>query len=699
MKIMKKYLWIVIFFFACFTFGNSVKGADLEACKNIDEYMLEVDELSQEYPCDFDKDMDLFPFQAKRLTVFAKELVNDFGAREIIAYQDMYVLQYSTEKETKTAYNSLLKIYGDEHVVVEEEVFLQGKSASLSALVDPPDSYSNWGMEYMGLYQMQQGLKKSGKELPALKVAVIDGGVDKDNPYLSGRLDLQEAKNVTDQSDDVTDTSGGHGTHICGVIVDGTADNVSVLPIKAFEGNTTSSTKLQAAFQYALEKKANLVNLSFATSDLQHNAKYLNVLIDKAKEENIIVCAASGNFSTEGADYYPGNHPDVISVAAMNEKGIKNTKSNFGTAIDFVAPGANIQSTVEKSIGNMSGTSMACPYIVAAAALVKSWNPLLTNDEVIYLLKQYSVTLPDFYPQDELSYYCVKLSSFIKDHCEHHYERCITPAEEAQDGEIFFLCEKCDNVDRQEEISRVKEISLSQSTYVYNGDVRKPKVIVKDCKGNSLQKDIDYQVRYPDNAINVGNYEVRVTLQGKYKGEKRLSYQITKAKPISIPLDYISYTYDGKIKTPIPKVIGKNNLLLKSGIDYTVSYSAGRKNVGIYTVRIQMQGNYQGTFERKFRIYPKPIDFSSPVLQRGAITLIWKKYTTQITGYQIKFADNASFQNAKLYTITDYNRTSKKISGLIKGKKYYAMIKTYKKVDGVSYTSAWSKPVVYLVNK
>ena len=72
----------------------------------------------------------------------------------------------------------------------------------------------------------------------------------------------------------------------------------------------------------------------------------------------------------------------------------------------------------------------------------------------------------------------------------------------------------------------------------------------------------------------------------------------------------------------------------------------------------------------------------------------WNKQTT-VTGYQIQYSTSSNFSNAKTVKVTKNSTTSKTLTGLKSGKKYYVKIRTYKtlKVNGKSKTvySLWSK--------
>ena len=74
---------------------------------------------------------------------------------------------------------------------------------------------------------------------------------------------------------------------------------------------------------------------------------------------------------------------------------------------------------------------------------------------------------------------------------------------------------------------------------------------------------------------------------------------------------------------------------------------------------------------------------------KGAMTVKWGKNTT-VTGYQVQYSTASSFKSAKTVTVKKAKTTSTTIKKLTKGKKYYVRVRTYQKVSGKTYYSAWS---------
>jgi len=149
-------------------------------------------------------------------------------------------------------------------------------------------------------------------------------------------------------------------------------------------------------------------------------------------------------------------------------------------------------------------------------------------------------------------------------------------------------------------------VSLSCLEYTYDGTVKTPTVIVKDCFGILLNENVDYEVVYDSDRINAGAKYVYVKGIGNYSGESIIEYEIS---PIDISYCTVSlscseYTYDGTVKTPTVTVADSFGMPLIKNVDYKVNYDSGRINSGSYKVTINMIGNYSGTKTLYFNIKP-----------------------------------------------------------------------------------------------
>ncbi len=204
------------------------------------------------------------------------------------------------------------------------------------------------------------------------------------------------------------------------------------------------------------------------------------------------------------------------------------------------------------------------------------------------------------------------------------------------------------------------------------------------------------------------------TLLVSYEAEKKGTYRLQvlgetmggadEEKPYRLEIEDISNasvsgvankTFTGSEIRPAVTV-RYGSVVLAEGTDYKVEYKKN-KNVGTAAVKVTGSGGYSFSLTRTFRILPKGTKISKLTRARKAAGVRWKKQTSKmsssrITGYQIQMATDADFtKNKKTVTVSGYKKTYKKIKGLKAKTKYYVRIRTYKKVDGTKYYSAWSK--------
>ncbi|EXM40143.1 hypothetical protein RASY3_06655, partial [Ruminococcus albus SY3] len=146
-------------------------------------------------------------------------------------------------------------------------------------------------------------------------------------------------------------------------------------------------------------------------------------------------------------------------------------------------------------------------------------------------------------------------------------------------------------------------VTLSASSYVYDGTAKQPSVTVK-VGSKTLTKGTDYTAVYSDNTA-AGTAYVTIRGMGAYTGSVTKIFTINKKSisNLTMNLSQTSYTYDGTAKKP--KVTVKDgSRTLVSGTDYSVSYS-NNTNAGTASVTVTGKGNYTGTASLSFRIVKK----------------------------------------------------------------------------------------------
>ncbi|MGI6054070.1 MAG: S8 family peptidase [Clostridium sp.] len=261
--------------------------------------------------------------------------------------------------------------------------------------------------------------EKYGDKKPVI-VALIDTGVDFTHPELSGAIWVNEDDiagdgidndgngyvddtygwNFYDNSPQVfTGTDDHHGTHSAGTIAAarngvgtvGICDPayVKIMVIKTLGTATGIGTagNVTKAIQYAQANGADICNLSFGTT------KYSEDLYQTMKNSGMLFVVAAGNGDASGLGYdidarpvYPASFDleNIISVANLQFDGRLDAASNYGMiSVDLAAPGNYILSTSPGGgYDYMSGTSMAAPMVSGAAALLSSFAPELTAEEI-----------------------------------------------------------------------------------------------------------------------------------------------------------------------------------------------------------------------------------------------------------------------------------------------------------------------------
>jgi len=373
-------------------------------------------------------------FATKRLILETNNPNIDFcNAVAVVNFNDLYIMQYNTEEETRLAYEYYIN--HDDVININEDGFCWAESNQTETTIIPLGltdnySYSTWGAEEMGVPEYSQYLLDTINEantkypkLPEVVVAVLDSGIDTDHPWFADRFLVDSkgnymGKNCTSESSETSyefEDKNGHGTHCSGIICDMTLPNVKILPIKFMvstsKGTSGTDTAAIAGVNYAIEvnKSHNVVaiNMSFGKS----GSGAFSSIITRAYSSGIFSVVSAGNDNDNASNYQPANVGKAITVSALDGKH-KADYSNYGSVVDVCAPGTNILSA--SITGNRiykSGTSMAAPHIAAYIALLysdPSKNYNMTNIENILYGKhtgyQTVIDLGDSGQDDEFGY-------------------------------------------------------------------------------------------------------------------------------------------------------------------------------------------------------------------------------------------------------------------------------------------------------
>lgn len=260
------------------------------------------------------------------------------------------------------------------------------------------------------------------------------------------------------------------------------------------------------------------------------------------------------------------------------------------------------------------------------------------------------------------------------------------------DTEIFYIIEE----------KSIEDLTVKLSdTKIYYGE--KPTISIKGLK---INKDFECDVWY----WGLGEQEVTVYGVGNYTGEQTVKFTVYPANVTGLKVSKttsssitLSWKEDENYSVQYYQIYDVKKKKILATVDYyDTSYTIKKLKAGTaysYKVRSYSKENGKKYYGEWVEItgVTKPVAASFTSLKSSkskTFTAKWDKQTSA-TGYQIQYSTSSKFSSAKTVKITKNISTSKTVSNLKSGKKYYVKIRTYKivKVNGKSKTvySSWSK--------
>jgi subtilisin len=295
-----------------------------------------------------------------------------------------------------------------------------------------PAQFTSWGQDRIGLLQSQSAKVDGIDERVNVDVAVIDTGIaSHPDLNLAGGVDC-----TTGKGSGYGDTDG-HGTLVAGFIgaidnsfgVVGMAPGARVWAVRVEnQGGIILDSSVICGLEWVRDHAATIEVANLSLGDHRTVAgdcgakragfrpDPMHAAICSVVAAGVTVVAAAGNDAIDAGRFVPSAYPEVIAVSAFTETdGVPGghgppanclpgeyddhlaTFSNFGSTIEYAAPGVCVTSTwLNHVYARVSGTSFAAPHVAGAAALVMAADPAATPQDVREALRAAAEVAPLF---------------------------------------------------------------------------------------------------------------------------------------------------------------------------------------------------------------------------------------------------------------------------------------------------------------
>ena len=332
--------------------------------------------------------------------------------------------------------DAVARLQADPHVAYAQI----NHRVDLDVLLNDPflQSEGSWGQRYpdqWGVYAIDAPSAWDQTRGEGVVVAVVDTGVDLAHPDIAanlwvnpgedlngnGSIDPGERNGIDDDGNGhIDDLQGydfhdedaypldenGHGTHVAGIIaargdnrigIAGVAPSATIMPVRVFPPAGSATTEVVwRGVLYAGLNGADVINASFSCGTVCRSNPIAEEVTSFLSELDVVYVTSAGNAAADVMLKSPERLRESIVVGSVRSAGQLADSSSFGLLVDLVAPGDDVLSLraeaaldlyspnrfVGDSLMRLSGTSMAAPHASGVAALLLSFDPTLSREEV-----------------------------------------------------------------------------------------------------------------------------------------------------------------------------------------------------------------------------------------------------------------------------------------------------------------------------
>jgi len=318
---------------------------------------------------------------ASRIIVKASKKPDTFGSAECIrGTNGKYIFQYTDDSQVDDA----LKYYNSLSFVKWAEADNMVKGYSVP-----------YGEAMLGTNRANDYIAQNSISTTDITVAVIDTGIFFNHELFQNERMIDSGVNLSDSGTENSALGDNyHGSSVAEIVLNNTSKNVCIAGYKVMN-SSGSGTNLAVAtgIEKAVEDGVDVINLSLGGAENE----IISEAVQYAISEGITVVCAAGNSKLDTVHYTPANMSEPIVVGAIDKAGNKAYFSNFGESVDFVAPGADLETVFSEE--TIDGTSFSSPYVAAEAAILLSVHPEYDCNAVCEALKKVSI------PYEHLRYH------------------------------------------------------------------------------------------------------------------------------------------------------------------------------------------------------------------------------------------------------------------------------------------------------